>query len=101
MVVDEENRIRKFEQGLNPWIHDRVVYFEIQDFVELVNKASLAKDSVKRIAMAMVDSQKRVAPPPNQNQAKWKRRPNGNNQGVKPIENRPSSANSTCSDLNN
>jgi hypothetical protein len=73
MVADEENRIRKFEQGLNPWIHDRVVYFEIQDFVELVNKASLAKDSVKRIAMAMVDSKKgwhlhRIKTKPNGNE---------------------------------
>ena len=29
MVADEENRVRKFEQGLNPRIHDRVVCFEI------------------------------------------------------------------------
>jgi hypothetical protein len=48
MVADEENRVKKFEQGLNPWIHDRVVCFEIRDFVELIYKASLAKESVKR-----------------------------------------------------
>ena len=29
MVADEENRVRKFEQGLKPQIHDGVVCFEI------------------------------------------------------------------------
>ena len=29
MVEDEENQVRKFEQGPNPWIHDRVVCFKI------------------------------------------------------------------------
>jgi hypothetical protein len=93
MVADEENRVRKFEQGLNPWIHDHVVCFKIQNFVELVNKASIAEESVKKNAIAMVESRKRVAPLLNRNQVGWKRRPNGDNQGVKPIENKPSSAN--------
>jgi hypothetical protein len=94
-VADEENQVRKFEQGLNPRIHDRVVCFKIQNFVELVNKASIAKESVKKNAMAMVESQKRVAPLLNRNQVRWKRRPNGDNQGAKPIGNRPGSANGT------
>ena len=54
--ADEVNRVSKFEQGLNPRIHDHVVCFEIRDFVELVNKASLAEESVKRNVMAMVNS---------------------------------------------
>jgi hypothetical protein len=29
MVADEENQVRKLEQGLNPRIHDHVVCFEI------------------------------------------------------------------------
>ena len=60
MVADEENRVRKFEQGLNLRIHDCVVCFEIRYFVELVNKASIAEEiankSVKKNAMAMVES---------------------------------------------
>jgi hypothetical protein len=48
MVADEENRVRKFEQGLNPRIHDRVVCFEIQNFVELVNKASITEESEEK-----------------------------------------------------
>jgi hypothetical protein len=95
LMAKEENRVRKFEQGLNPRIHDHVVCFEIQDFVELVNKASLAEESVKRNAIAMAESRKRVAPPPNQNQPRWKRKLNGNNQGIRPIENRPNSINGT------
>jgi hypothetical protein len=95
MVADEENRIRKFEQGLSPRIHDCVVCFEIRNFVELVNKASIAEESVKKNAMVMAESRKRVAPPLNQYQVGWKRRPNGNNQGVKPIGNIPSSTNGT------
>ena len=95
MVADEENHVRKFEQGLNPRIHDRVVCFEIRNFVELVNKASIADESVKKNAMAMVESRKRVAPLLNQNQVGWKHRPNGDNQGAKPIGNRLGSTNGT------
>jgi hypothetical protein len=95
MVADEENRVRKFEQGLNPRIHDRVVCFEIQNFVDLVNKASIAEESVKKNAMAVVESRKRVAPPLNRNQVGWKRRPNGGIQGVKSFGNTPNSANGT------
>ncbi|XP_059441908.1 uncharacterized protein LOC132174233 [Corylus avellana] len=69
LVADEQNRVRKFEQGLNPRIHERVVCFAIQDFVELVNKASLAEESVRRSALAMAETRKRAAPRPNQNQA--------------------------------
>ncbi|XP_059461792.1 uncharacterized protein LOC132190760 [Corylus avellana] len=65
LVANEQNRVRKFEQGLNPRIHERVVCFEIRDFVELVNKASLAEESVKRNALAMAVIRKRAAPPPN------------------------------------
>ncbi|XP_059436492.1 uncharacterized protein LOC132169479 [Corylus avellana] len=92
LVADEQNRVRKFEHGLNPQIHERIVCFEIQDFVELVNKASLAEESVKRSALAMTETRKRAAPPSNQNQARWKRRPNENNHGVKPMGNGSSSA---------
>jgi hypothetical protein len=56
MVVDEENRVKKFEQSLNPQIHNRVVCFEIQYFVELVNKASITEESLKKNAMAMIES---------------------------------------------
>jgi len=69
LVANEENWVRKIEQGLNPQIHDRVVCLEIRDFVELVNKAFLAEKSLKRNAMAMAESWKRVAPPLIQNQA--------------------------------
>jgi hypothetical protein len=95
MVADEENRVRKFEQGLNPRIHNRVVCFEIRNFVDLVNKASIVEESVKKNAMAIVESRKRVAPPLNQNQVGWKRRLNGGIQGVKPFGNTSSSANGT------
>jgi hypothetical protein len=50
---------------------------------------------VKKNAMAMVESRKRVAHPLNQNQARWKCRLNEDNQGVKLIGNRPSSTNGT------
>ncbi|XP_062150954.1 uncharacterized protein LOC133859542 [Alnus glutinosa] len=55
LVADEENQVWKFEQGLNQRILDQVICFEIKDFVEMVNKASLAEDSIKKNAMAMMD----------------------------------------------
>jgi hypothetical protein len=33
LVADEKNRVRKFERGLSPRIHDQVVCLEIRDFV--------------------------------------------------------------------
>jgi hypothetical protein len=94
LVADEENRVRKFEQGLNQRILDRVICFEIRDFVELVNKASLAEDSIKKNALAMADSRKRIAPPVRNNQPSWKRRQNGNNHGAKFEESRSAPFNS-------
>jgi hypothetical protein len=43
MVADEENLVRKFEQGLNPRIHDRVVCFEIQPTQAKVYALTLGK----------------------------------------------------------
>jgi len=94
LVADEENRVRKFKQGLNQRILDGVVCFEIKDFVELVNKASLAEDSIKKSAMAMMDSRKRAAPPRNNSQPSWKRRQNGNDQRAKFEERRSAPFNS-------
>lgn len=62
LMADEENRVRKFERGLNPRIHNRVVCLEIRVFVELVNNASLAEESLKRNAMAMADHEKGLHP---------------------------------------
>jgi hypothetical protein len=101
LVAEEENRVRKFEQGLNQRILDRVVCLEIKDFVELVNKASFAKDSIKKSAMAMMDSRKRAAPPRNNSQPSWKRRQSGNNQRAKFEESRSTPFNSRlCSKCN-
>jgi hypothetical protein len=95
LVADEENRVRKFERGLNPRIHDRMVCLEIRNFVELVNKASLVEESLKRNAIATTESRKRVVPPLNQNQAGWREGPNCNNREVKFRGNRSMSADDT------
>jgi hypothetical protein len=63
--------------------------------VELVNKASIIEESVKKNAMTIIESRKKVAPPLNRNQVRWKCRLNGDNQGAKLIENRLNSANGT------
>jgi len=48
LVADEENR---------------VVCFEIKNFVELVKEASLTEDNIKKSALAMMDTWKRTIPP--------------------------------------
>lgn len=70
LVANKENRVRKFESGLNPRIHNQVVCLEIRDFVELVNKASLAKESLKRNTMAMVESRTRTEYKPSRRETK-------------------------------
>ncbi|XP_041025378.1 uncharacterized protein LOC121265774 [Juglans microcarpa x Juglans regia] len=41
LIPHEEKKARKFEQGLNEKIYERIVGFQIRNFSELVNKATV------------------------------------------------------------
>ncbi|XP_057965501.1 uncharacterized protein LOC131156069 [Malania oleifera] len=48
MVPDEYQKARIFERGLNHRIHEHMVVFQIQDFSELGNKATIMELSLQR-----------------------------------------------------
>ncbi|XP_057982265.1 uncharacterized protein LOC131167479 [Malania oleifera] len=48
MVPDEYQKARWFERGLNQRIHKHMACLQIQDFAELVEKATIAESSLQR-----------------------------------------------------
>ncbi|KAF5465291.1 hypothetical protein F2P56_015311 [Juglans regia] len=48
LIPDEEKKTRKFEEGLNNHIYERVVALQIQNFSELVDKATIVERGLKR-----------------------------------------------------
>jgi hypothetical protein len=47
LIPTEERKAKKFEQGLNSHIRIIMSYFDIRDFSQLVDKASIYKESLK------------------------------------------------------
>ena len=41
----EEEKAKKFQQGLEPWIRDRVAMFELETYAGVVQKASLIENN--------------------------------------------------------
>ncbi|KAF5477484.1 hypothetical protein F2P56_004121 [Juglans regia] len=50
LIPDDEKKARKFEQGLDERIYERIVGFQIWNFSELVNKAIVFERSLQRSA---------------------------------------------------
>ncbi|XP_041011390.1 uncharacterized protein LOC121255179 [Juglans microcarpa x Juglans regia] len=61
LIPDEEKKARKFEQELNEKIYERIVGFQIQNFSELVNKATVFEQSLQR-GTALLEQRKRTTP---------------------------------------
>ncbi|XP_035540239.1 uncharacterized protein LOC118344220 [Juglans regia] len=61
LIPDEEKKARKFEQGLNERIYERIVGFQIRNFSELVDKATVFERSLQRSA-TLLEQRKRTAP---------------------------------------
>ncbi|KAF5442076.1 hypothetical protein F2P56_024092 [Juglans regia] len=60
LIPDEEKKARKFEQGLNEKIYERIVGFQIWNFLELVNKATVFERCLQRSA-TLLEQRKRTA----------------------------------------
>ncbi|KAF5458598.1 hypothetical protein F2P56_022619 [Juglans regia] len=61
LIPDEEKKARMFEQGLNEKIYERIVGFQIRNFSELVNKATVFEQSLQKSA-TLLEQRKRTAP---------------------------------------
>jgi hypothetical protein len=52
LVLDEESKVERFENGLNPRIKERVMCHEVKDYARRVEIASLAKRGIQESAVA-------------------------------------------------
>ncbi|XP_041026984.1 uncharacterized protein LOC121267189 [Juglans microcarpa x Juglans regia] len=96
LIPDEEKKARKFEQGLNEKIYERIVGCQIWNFSELVNKATVFERSLQRSA-ALLEQRNRTAPQGFQSvmdQRLWKKRNDGSSSGQKQMHGNQS--NSLC-----
>ncbi|KAF5472166.1 hypothetical protein F2P56_008905, partial [Juglans regia] len=83
LIPNEEKKARKFEQGLNEKLYERVVGFQIRNFSELVDKATVFERSLQRSA-ALHDQKKRTissGPHSGMDQGAWKKRNEGSSSG--------------------
>ncbi|XP_057969399.1 uncharacterized protein LOC131158547 [Malania oleifera] len=62
MVPDEEKKVRNFEEALRQSIYEQVGEFQVQTFLEPVNKATVIETSLQR--GARVQSQRKRPTPP-------------------------------------
>ncbi|XP_041020483.1 uncharacterized protein LOC121262135 [Juglans microcarpa x Juglans regia] len=94
LIPDEEKKARKFEEGLNYKIYERVMLLQIQSFSKLVHKAMLVEQNIKR-GMELQEQRKRASPPrsSSMDQGPWKKRNEGNgsrhvqgNQSINPCK---------------
>jgi hypothetical protein len=51
LIPGEEKKMKKFERGLNTRIWTMMTCFDIQDFSQLVDRASIYKESLKENAL--------------------------------------------------
>lgn len=58
LIPNEESKVERFENGLNPRIMERVICLEIKDYARLVEVASLAERGIRE-STAAYDLKKR------------------------------------------
>ena len=95
LIPDEEKKTRKFEEGLNYRIYERVMVLQIQNFSELVHKAMLVEQNLKRGA-ELQEQRKRATPhgSSSMDQGPWKKRNDGSSSGQKQMQ--VNQSNSLC-----
>ena len=59
LIPTKEKKVKKFERGLNTHIRIMISCFDIQDFSQLVDKASIYEESLKENVAEYMD-QKRI-----------------------------------------
>ena len=60
LILTVEKKVKKFERRLNSHIRIMMSCFDIQDFSQLVDKASIYKESLKENAVEYVDQKRRA-----------------------------------------
>jgi hypothetical protein len=60
LIPTEEKKVKKFKRGLNSHIRIMMSCFDIRDFSQLVDKASIYEESLKENAVEYVDQKRRT-----------------------------------------
>jgi hypothetical protein len=60
LIPSEEKKVKKFERGLNSCIQIMMSYFDIQDFYQLVDRASIYKESLKENSAEYTNQKRRA-----------------------------------------
>jgi hypothetical protein len=60
LILIEEKKAKKFERGLNSRIQIMMSYFDIQDFSQLVDRASIYEESLKENEVEYANQKKRA-----------------------------------------
>ena len=60
LILTEEKKEKKFERGLNPRIRIMMSFFDIWDFSQLVDKASIYEESLKENMAEYTDQERRT-----------------------------------------
>ena len=60
LIPTEEKKAKKFERGQNSRIRIMMSYFDIQDFYQLVDRASIYEESLKKNAAEYADQKRRA-----------------------------------------
>jgi hypothetical protein len=60
LIPTEEKKAKKFERGLNSHIRIIMSYFDVRDFSQLVDNASIYMESLKENATKYVDQKRRT-----------------------------------------
>ncbi|KAF5447231.1 hypothetical protein F2P56_032799 [Juglans regia] len=88
LIPDEEKKARKFEKGLNRNFYERVVDFQIWNFSELVDKATVFERSLQR-STTLHDQRKRTISSGHHSgmdQGSWKKRNEGSSSGKRLVQ---------------
>ena len=60
LILNKEKKVKKFERGLNSRIRIIMSCFDIQDFSQLVDWASICEESLEENAAEYTDQKKRA-----------------------------------------
>jgi hypothetical protein len=71
LVATEENKVHRFLYGLIPRVRDRVICLGIKNYLDMVDKATLAEKSMKEVATDFAQKKRNLPPPthPSKKQA--------------------------------
>ncbi|XP_041027012.1 uncharacterized protein LOC121267232 [Juglans microcarpa x Juglans regia] len=86
LIPDEEKKTQRFEEGLNHRIYERVMVLQIQNFSDLVHKAMLVEQNLKRSTKLQEHKERTTSHGSSSiDQEPWKKRNKGSNSDQRKV----------------